>query len=86
MKVGGQFHVPVALPPGETQQHPVDGRLGGLHDRSTWCGEEKLSEIEHWPFSPYPSHTASSSITRKNARYPLDTTRGGLQEIRTLWW
>jgi hypothetical protein len=43
MEMGGQLHVPAALPQGKSAWYPLDRRLGGLQSRSGGGGEEKNS-------------------------------------------
>jgi hypothetical protein len=44
MKMSGEIHTPVALPPGKETQYPLDRSLGGFQSRSGFGCEEKKSQ------------------------------------------
>jgi hypothetical protein len=57
MEVSGQFHVPVAFPPGKRPLFPLVRRLGGPQSPAGDCGKGKvipvLSLTEHYAMKVY---------------------------------
>jgi len=82
MKMSGQTHAPVALPPGKSLQYPLDRRLGGPQSRFGRGGEEKNS------LPPLPGFQPRSSIPQPrpytDLATPASQTSGDIRLLSNL--
>jgi hypothetical protein len=62
MEVGGQLHVPAALPQGKRLWYPLERRMDGPH---SWSGQSNFCVVNYY-YKPYRNNNNNININNNN--------------------